>query len=93
MPPPPLRAFTDRPGSCERVCPDHSPNKTLASEKIVAESKVFLLSLKENDRGRYFKLSEDTNGRRAAVIVPPEVAPTFMEAIKRLLAESEARPG
>ncbi|WP_256200398.1 hypothetical protein [Verrucomicrobium spinosum] len=34
----------------------------LHSEKIVGERKIFFLDLKENDRGRFIKITEDVRG-------------------------------
>ena len=77
-----------RPGS--EFNPRHS---TVATEKISVEWKTFFLDLQENQRGRCFKITEDTNGRRNTIIVPVESAPDFLEALKRILAQSEALPG
>ena len=40
------------------------PTQSLASEKLATERKVFFLDLKENDRGRFIKITEDVGGRR-----------------------------
>jgi len=86
------RVSQEPPGASPVAPPDHPHSKTIASEKIIAESKTFYLDLQENHRGRFFKLAEDNKGRRSTVIVATEVVPIFMEAVKRLLAESDARP-
>ncbi len=39
----------------------HSPDKVLASEKVVSGRKVFFLDFKENSRGRVLKITEDVN--------------------------------
>lgn len=36
----------------------------IASEKIAIERKLFFLDLKENQRGRFLKITEDVGGRR-----------------------------
>ena len=71
----------------------HPRSHTVATEKIMVEAKTFFLDLQENHRGRYFKVSEDAHGRRNTIIIPWESASLFLEALNRLLAESEARPG
>lgn len=40
------------------------PSPPIASEKIAHERKLFFLDLKENDRGRFLKITEDVAGRR-----------------------------
>jgi len=43
---------------------------TLKSEKIQIERKTFLLTLKENPRGRFLRITEDVGGRRDTIIIP-----------------------
>ena len=47
-----------------------SPDRVLASEKVVSGRKVFFLDYKENSRGRVLKITEDVNGRRDTIMVP-----------------------
>ena len=60
-----------------------SNEETLKSEKIQIERKTFLLSLKENPRGRFLRITEDVGGRRDTIIIP---APG-LEEFKRVLDE------
>ena len=46
------------------------PNPPLHSEKIVTDRKIFFLDLKENDRGKFIKITEDVRGRRDTIILP-----------------------
>jgi hypothetical protein len=55
----------------------------LHSEKIVSDRKIFFLDLKENDRGRFIKITEDVRGRRDTIMLPMEVAEEFLEALQR----------
>ena len=57
----------------------------LASEKIVLERKIFFLDLKENQRGRFLKITEDGGGRRDTIMLPAEGFKDFVEALKRLV--------
>ena len=61
------------------------PNPPLHSEKIVTERKIFFLDLKENDRGKFIKITEDVRGRRDTIMLPLEVAQDFLDAIQRCL--------
>ena len=38
-------------------------NPPLHSEKIITDRKTFFLDLKENDCGRFIKITEDVRGR------------------------------
>ena len=49
-----------------------SPDRVLASEKVVAGRKIFFLDYKENNRGRVLKITEDVNGRRDTIMIPDE---------------------
>jgi len=59
--------------------------RTLATEKIEVEYKIFFLDLQENHRGRFLRITEDAGGRRETVIVSMEDAQEFIETIKRII--------
>lgn len=61
------------------------PNQPLASEKLTIDRKVFFLDLKENDRGRFVKITEDVGGRRDTIMVPAAALKEFHELLGRLL--------
>ena len=54
---------------------------TIKSDKVQIERKTFVFALKENPRGRFFRITEDVGGRRDTIIIP---APG-LEDFKRLL--------
>ena len=56
---------------------------TLKSEKIQIERKTFVLTLKENPRGRFLRITEDVGGRRDTIIIPS----TGLEEFKKLLED------
>jgi hypothetical protein len=55
----------------------------LASEKIAIERKLFFL--KENQRGRVLKITEDVGGRRNTLMLPAEGFKEFVAALERLV--------
>lgn len=57
----------------------------IASEKIVSDRKLFFVDLKENNRGRFIKVTEDVSGRRDTIMVPIEALPDFVDALSRLI--------
>ena len=67
-------------------------HQALHSEKLVGERKTFFLDLKENDRGRVIKITEDVRGRRDTIMLPIEMANDFAEALDRVL-EANAGSG
>lgn len=56
---------------------------TLKSEQIQIERKSFLLTLKENPRGRFLRISEEVGGKRNSIIFPA----TGLVDFKRVLNE------
>jgi len=65
---------------------DHknSDNAPIHTEKIFADRKIFFLDLKENERGRFVKITEDVRGRRDTIMIPAEVLDDFVEALKNV---------
>jgi hypothetical protein len=47
------------------------------------ERKTFVLTLKENLRGRFLRISEEVGGRRDTIIIPA----TGLEGFQKLLAD------
>lgn len=56
---------------------------TLKSEKIQIERKTFIFTLKENDRGRFLRITEEVNGRRDNIIIPD----TGLDEFSTILAD------
>lgn len=75
----------------------------LYSEKVFSDRKIFFMDLKENDRGRFVKITEDVRGRRDTIMLPIEALDEFLDAMNRLAdfeeeldehpAEAEASEG
>jgi hypothetical protein len=64
----------------------------LASERITVEHKIFLFDLKQNQRGRFVRITEESNGRRNSIILPVSGVPDFARAFAQIL-EVEKRSG
>lgn len=61
------------------------PSEPIASEKVTMDRKVFFLDLKENQRGRFMKITEDVGGRRDTIMLPAAAFRDFLEALARLV--------
>jgi hypothetical protein len=61
------------------------PSEPIASEKVTIDRKVFFLDLKENQRGRFMKITEDVGGRRDTIMLPSGAFKDFLEAMARLV--------
>ena len=64
---------------------ERMPSDPIASEKIAFERKIFFLDLKENQRGRFMKITEDVGGRRDTIMLPAGAFKEFLEALQRLV--------
>ena len=60
-----------------------SNEDTLKSETLQVERKTFVITLKENPRGRFLRITEDVGGRRDTIIIPS----TGLEDFQKLLGE------
>ena len=63
--------------------------KTLRCEKLQIERKLFTLSLRENPRGRFLRITEDVAGRHDNVIIPASGLVDFA-AVLATMAETAA---
>ena len=61
----------------------------LYTEKIEVDRKIFFVDLKETDRGKYLKITEDVGGRRDTIIVPITAVQQLSEALQRALDFSD----
>ena len=64
---------------------DRQPSEPIASEKVAIDRKLFFLDLKENQRGRFLKITEDVGGRRDTIMLPAGAFRDFLEALQRLV--------
>jgi hypothetical protein len=65
-------------------------SELLHTEKILADRKVFFLDLKENQRGKVVKITEDVAGNRDTIMVPAEILADFIAALQDIQATSES---
>ena len=63
----------------------HRTDDPLASEKIQVDRKIFFLDLKENQRGRFLKITEDVGGRWDTIMLPASALQEFVEALTRIV--------
>jgi hypothetical protein len=63
--------------------------KTIKSGKIEVERKSFFFDLKENDRGRFLRITEDVRGRRDTIIVPAPGLEDFRKMIEEMIDFAE----
>jgi hypothetical protein len=58
----------------------------IEAKELQIERKHFHVELRENDRGRFLRITEETNGRRNTIIVPTTGVEDFTAAIGEVLS-------
>ncbi len=56
----------------------------LHTEKILTNSKKFLIDLKKNEAGYYLKLSEFSNHKKICVYIPAEGLDEIIESLSKI---------
>ena len=64
-------------------------DNVIDSKEVQIERKLFHVELRENDRGKFLRITEEAHGRRNTIIVPSTGIDDFTAAISEVLATSE----
>lgn len=64
---------------------DGMPHRDLYTYTLKTRSKVFYFDLRENDNGRYLKITEKSGVKRNQIMVPEEGLEEFRETLNRVL--------
>ncbi len=65
------------------------PEDTLKTGSVEVERKTFILTLKENPRGRFLRIVESKGAHRAAIIIPSTGLKEFRDLLADMIAEDE----
>jgi len=65
---------------------------TLKTGEIQIERKTFVLTLKENPRGRFLRISEENNAKRNSIIIPAPGLMEFQKLINEMVKASDEIP-
>lgn len=68
------------------------PEETIRAEKVQIERKTFILSLKENPRGRFLRITEDVGGRRDHIIIPASGLDDFRRLLEGIIKTDRDTP-
>jgi hypothetical protein len=90
----PMRRPYHQPYGMEQQPPPYQrkPEDTLKENWARIERKTFLMTLKENDRGRFLRISEETNGRRNSIIVPSAGLKDLQKMLDEMIQASNLIP-
>ncbi len=65
---------------------------TIYSGQVQIERKTFVFTLKENPRGRFLRISEETGGRRNSIIIPAPGLDDFKRVFEEMETASAKTP-
>lgn len=65
---------------------------TLKVGEIQIERKFFVLTLKENPRGRFMRISEEVGGKRNSIIIPATGLNDFKKLLDEMVKVSDEIP-
>lgn len=68
----------------------HPTSQTLESREIQIERKFFTAQIRENERGKFLRLTEEAQGRRNTVIIPSSGFADFANLISEILSTQAA---
>jgi len=63
--------------------------QSIALRELQIERKHIIIELRENDRGRFLKITEEAHGRRNSVIIPSTGLDEFEACLDEVLTEGE----
>jgi hypothetical protein len=65
----------------------------IETRELQIERKHFYVEFRENDRGKFLRVTEETHGRRNTIIVPSTGLEEFTAAIAEVVDGAERVPG
>ena len=80
----------DNQSSYSQAYRQYSQDQVLESRELQVERKFFRLEVRENDRGRFLRVTEENQGRRNTVIVPDSGFADFARVVNEVLASQIA---
>lgn len=66
-------------------------DQILSHREFDVERKHVVIEVRENQRGRFLKVTEEVHGRRNTVIIPSVGIADFVEGVSRAVAEAEEK--
>lgn len=65
--------------------PRISMDNIIAAQELQVERKHFYIEFRENDRGRFLRITEEAHGRRNTIIVPSTGLDEFSRTLEEVL--------
>jgi hypothetical protein len=88
-----LRIFLSiaNPTAIESAASEEMDN-IIEAKELQIERKHFYVELRENDRGKFLRITEEAHGRRNSIIVPSTGVDDFTAAISEVLTSNGSTP-
>jgi hypothetical protein len=77
---------------CGRVGASRKMDNIIEAKELQIERKHFYVELRENDRGKFLRITEEAHGRRNSIIVPSTGVDDFTAAISEVLTNNGSAP-
>ena len=61
----------------------------IETREVQIERKIFHVEFRENDRGKFLRITEEAHGRRNTIIVPSTGVDDFTAAISEVVVSSD----
>jgi len=72
--------------------PQGKMDNIIEAKQLQIERKHFYVELRENERGRFLRITEEAHGRRNSIIVPSTGVDEFTATIAAVLTNGETAP-
>ena len=80
-----------KPTAVESAASEEMDN-IIEAKELQIERKHFYVELRENDRGKFLRITEEAHGRRNSIIVPSTGVDDFTAAISEVLTNNGSTP-
>jgi PurA ssDNA and RNA-binding protein len=67
-------------------------DNVIEARELQIERKRFHVEFRENDRGKFLRITEEAHGRRNTIIVPSTGMDEFTAAIEDVIESAESAP-
>jgi len=76
----------------QRLQPQSAHENTLVFEQMHVERKTFVFALKENQRGRFLRVTENAGGRIATLMIPSSGLAEFKQVVDEMIEAADELP-
>jgi hypothetical protein len=79
-------------GHYAKIARARQMDNIIEARELQIERKHFYVELRENDRGKFLRITEEAHGRRNSIIVPSTGIDDFTATIAEVLTNGETAP-